>query len=57
VGLSVVTSLEQQCDVVMNSSLYVLAMLYNVDDAAVLHAVPCMLCFVSHPAMQWAWIL
>ena len=43
VGLSVVTSLEQQCDVVMNSSLCVLAMLYNVDDAAccAVHAVLC----------------
>ena len=51
--MGVVTSPEQQCDVVMNSSSYVLAMLYNVDDAAVLHAVPCMLCSVSHPAMQW----
>ncbi len=57
VGLGVVTSLEQQCDAVMNSSLYVLTMLYNVDDAVLLHAVPCMLCFVSHPAIRWAWIL
>jgi len=36
VGLDVVTSLEQQYDAVLNQSLYVSAMPYNVDDAAVL---------------------
>ncbi len=44
VGLDVVTSLEQQYDAVLNQSLYVSAMLYNVDDAAVLLvSICCML--------------
>ena len=37
---------EQQYDAVVNQCLYVSAMLHKVD-----HAVTCMLCFVSHPAL------
>ncbi len=36
VGLQFVTSLEQQYDAVLHQSLHVSAMLFNVDDAAVL---------------------
>ena len=43
VGLDVVTSLEQQYDAVLNQSLYVSAVLFNVDDAAVL-LVPMLSC-------------
>ncbi len=44
VGLGVVTSLEQQYDAVVNQCLYVSAMLYNADDAAVLLvSICCML--------------
>ena len=37
-------AVEQQCDAVMNQCLYVPAMLYNADDAAVLLvSISCML--------------
>ena len=36
VGLDVVTTLEQQYDAVLNQSLYVSAVPYNVDDASLL---------------------
>ncbi len=44
VGLDVVTSLEQQYHAVVNQCLYVSAMLFNADDAAVLLvSIYCML--------------
>ena len=58
VGLCVVTSLEQQCDAVMNQSLNVPATLYNVDDAAVLLVfisdVMCLACCALSVILQYS---